>query len=63
MESDPKNYETLNWFLNKEKALRLWIVGGKPSGTYEKALQVLSNLYHVHKEDLSNENVTPLGTI
>jgi len=62
IESDSKNYETLEWFLNNEEALRLWTVGGKPSGSYEKSLQVLSNLYHAHKEDLSNENVTSLGT-
>ncbi len=62
LESDSKNYETLNWFLNNEEALRLWTIGGRPNGTYERALQVLSNLYHTYKEDLSNENVTTLGT-
>jgi len=62
LESDSKNYETIDWFLNNEEALRLWTIGGKPSGTYEKALQVLSNLYHTYKADLSNEDVTALGT-
>lgn len=62
LESDSKHYETLNWFLNNEEALRLWTMGGRPSGSYEKALQVLSSLYHAHKEDLSNENETTLGT-
>lgn len=62
LENDPKNYETLDWFLNNEEALRLWTVGGKPSGSYEKSLQILSNLYHAHKEDLANENITALGT-
>ena len=62
LEADSKNYETLNWFINNEEALRLWTIGGKPSGTYQKSLQVLSDLYHAHKADLSNENVTTLGT-
>ncbi len=62
VESNPtKHYETLDWFLNNEEALRLWTIGGRPSGTYEKALQVLSTLYHAHKEDLLNENETALG--
>ena len=62
LESNSKNAETLDWFLNNEEALRLWTIGGRPNGSYERALQVLSNLYHTYKEDLSNENVTPLGT-
>lgn len=63
VESDSeKNYETLNWFINNEEALRLWTIGGRPSGSYTKALQVLSNLYHAYKDDLSNEGVTTLGT-
>ncbi|MCI9233904.1 MAG: hypothetical protein HFH08_04820 [Bacilli bacterium] len=63
LEADPKNYETLEWFLNNEEALRLWTIGGRPNGTYERALQVLSDLYHTYKSDLSNENVTNLGTV
>lgn len=61
VDASPENYEMLRWFINNEEALRLWLVGGTPNGTYERALQVLSNLYHAHKEDLSNENLTPLG--
>lgn len=62
LKADPKNKEMLEWFLNNEEALRLWTMGGKPLGTYEKALQVLSNLYHTYKDDLSNENLTANGT-
>ncbi len=62
LESDPKNRETLDWFLNDEEAIRLWTIGGKPRGTYERALQVLSDLYHTYKDDLSNEDETELGT-
>ncbi len=63
LDSDPvNNYEALNWFLNDEEALRLWTIGGKPSGSYERAMQVLSNLYRAHKEDLDNDGETALGT-
>ncbi len=62
LEEDPKNKETLEWFLNNEEALRLWTVGGTPNGTYLRALQVLSNVYHAHKDDLENEELTPNGT-
>ncbi len=61
LEEDPKNKETLEWFLNNEEALRLWTVGGTPNGTYLRALQVLSELYHTHGEDLTNEELTANG--
>ncbi len=62
LEANPKNVETFDWFINNEEALRLWTIGGKPNGTYERALQVLSDLYHTYREDLSNETETALGT-
>lgn len=59
LEADPKNKETLEWFLNNEEALRLWTIAGTPLGSYLRSLQVLSDLYHAHKEDLANEELTP----
>ena len=61
LEEDSKNRETLDWFLNNEEALRLWTIGGTPNGTYLRALEVLSEVYHAHKEDLANEEVTANG--
>ena len=51
IDSDPKNLEMLKWFIYNEEALRLWTMGGTPNGSYQNALQVLSRLYHAHKED------------
>ena len=51
------NYDTLEWFLNDEEALRLWTMGGTPNGTYMKSLQVLSDLYHTYKDDLADDTV------
>lgn len=62
LEKDAKNREMFNWFINDEEALRLWTVGGTPNGTYIRALEVLSDLYQAHKEDLTNEELTPDGT-
>ena len=61
VDASPENYETLRWFIHNEEALRLWIVGGAPNGSYERALQVLSQLYTAHKEDLETEELTSLG--
>lgn len=61
LEEDPKNKETIEWFLNDEEALRLWTIGGTPNGSYQNALKVLSQLYHTYGEDLKNENLTANG--
>lgn len=61
VDEDPKHVEMLRWFIYNEEALRLWTMGGRPNGTYQRALEVLSNLYFAHKEDLENENITESG--
>ena len=57
VEANPQNRTMLEWFLNDEEALRLWSMGGTPNGTYVNALQVLSNLYAAHKDDLQDDGV------
>lgn len=57
VEKSPENRTMLEWFLNDEKALRLWTMGGTPNGAYVNALQVLSNLYAAHKDDLQDDVV------
>lgn len=50
------NREMMNWFYNDLGALRLYIAGGKPSGSYLNSLTVLSRLYNTYKDDLSDNN-------
>lgn len=57
VEKSPDNRTMLEWFLNDEEALRLWTMGGTPNGAYVNALQVLSNLYAAHKDDLQDDTV------
>lgn len=49
-----ENIETLQWFMNDIEALRLYIGGGKPDGSYTRSLNVLKNLYIKHKADLAD---------
>lgn len=55
VEASPENRTMLEWFLNDEEALRLWTMAGAPNGSYVNALQVLSNLYAAHKDDLRDD--------
>lgn len=62
IDANEKNKETLEWFLNNEEALRLWTVGGRPLGSYMRALEVLSTVYQAHKADLTDETAALGGT-
>ncbi len=62
IDANEKNKETLEWFLNDEEALRLWTVGGRPLGSYMRALEVLSTVYQAHKADLTDETAALGGT-
>lgn len=62
VEGNEQHRETLEWFLNNEEALRLWTVGGTPLGSYLRSLEVLSDLYHTYKADLSDETPAHGGT-
>lgn len=49
-----ENIQTMDWFMNDIEALRLYIGGGKPDGTYSRSLEVLNRLYSKHKADLAD---------
>ncbi len=57
VETSAENRAMLEWFLNDREALRLWTMAGVPNGSYVNALQVLSNLYAAHKDDLQDDTV------
>ena len=57
------NKAMLDWLMNDKKALRYYIMGGKPEGTYYNSLTELSRLYRNYKEDFNNTEVTQYGTI
>lgn len=62
-EESEQNRETFNWLFNDLENLRLYIMGGKPTGSYIRSLQVLSELYSNYKDDFTISEVTKYGTI
>ncbi len=54
--SSEENRETMNWLYNNVDVLRMYTTGGKPTGTYAQSLEVLSQLYHAYRDDLSNND-------
>ena len=58
------NRETVEWLMTDLDTLRLYMIGGKPDGgSYIESLRILNRLYHTHKEDLENTEVTKYGTV
>ena len=61
---DQDSRETISWLLNNQKALKYYILGGKPAGNnYYKSLTEYSRLYRNYKNDFNNTTVTKYGTI
>lgn len=61
-ESDD-NKAVIDWLMSDQKALRYYILGGKPNGSYYNSLTELSRLYRNYKEDFKNTKVTEYGTV
>ena len=57
------NKAVIDWLMSNKKALRYYILGGKPEGSYYNSLTELSRLYRNYKEDFMNSEVTPYGTV
>lgn len=51
---DEKYSQIISWLLNDYEILNLYILGGKPSGTYQKSLDVLYDLYTAHGDDMQD---------
>ena len=58
-----ENKEAISWLMNDVENLRLYIIGGKPEGSYINSIKVLSELYKNYKTDFDNKNVTKYGTV
>jgi len=57
------NKAAISWLMNDVENLRLYIIGGKPEGSYINSIRVLSELYKNYKTDFDNKNVTKYGTV
>ncbi len=55
--------QTVSWLFNNVENLRLYILGGKPEGSYMLSLKVLNDLYQTYKSDFEIKEVSKYGTI
>ncbi len=60
---DNNKKETIEWILSDLDALRYYITGGKPTGSYMSSLNILVDLYSEYKEDLDNKEMTQYTTL
>jgi len=58
-----ENKEAISWLMNDVENLRLYIVGGKPEGSYINSIRVLAELHSKYKADFENKEVTKYGTV
>jgi len=61
--SSEDNKAVLDWLMNDQRALKNYILGGKPTGSYYNSLNELSRLYRNYKTDFNNQEVTKYGTV
>lgn len=61
-ESDD-NKAVMDWLMSNPKALRYYILGGKPLNSYYNSLTELSRLYRNYKEDFEITETTKYNTI
>ena len=47
--------EIINWLMNDEEILYLFLLGGEPDGNYVSALKILDQLYKAYHEDLKDK--------
>lgn len=53
-ERDEKYSDIITFLLNDYKALKLYVLGGKPNGSYQKSMDVLYDLYNSHWDDVND---------
>ncbi len=63
---DPNRKAAIEWIMTDHDALKYYITGGKPTGSYTKSLNVLIDLYTTYKKDLESQvetDYTVLGDL
>jgi len=56
------NKKAFEWLFNDVENLRLYTMGGKPTGTYYNSLNVLKRILEKHQRDFDIEEKTKYGT-
>ncbi len=56
-----ENKETFEWLFNDLENLRLYTMGGKPTGSYYNSFEVLKRLLKAHKIDFEIQELTKYG--
>ncbi len=57
-----KDYEdTLRWLMTDLENLKLYILGGAPTGSYTNSLKVLTSLHKNYKNDFNNNTTSKYG--
>ncbi len=56
------NKKAFEWLFNDVENLRLYTMGGKPTGTYYNSLNVLKRILEKHQSDFDIEEKTKYGT-
>ncbi len=56
-----ENKETFEWLFNDLENLRLYTMGGKPTGSYYNSFEVLKKLLKAHKSDFEIQELTKYG--
>ncbi len=58
-----KNKKVIEWLMNDVENLRLYMLGGTPSGSYISSLNVLGELYDNYKQDFEIQELSESGII
>ena len=60
---DQEHRNAIEWIMTDQEALRYYVTGGTPTGSYMSSLNVLIKLYNTYKNDLENTTRTEYTTL
>jgi len=55
--------EVIRWLMNDRDSLNMYIMGGKPSGSYLESLKVLVELYKNYHNDWTSQEISKYGVV